>query len=332
MKKFLAAMRRFFSRESIKKTGNLVVNAEVTSLDVQIRAHDEVAEKNNQVIVSREITGLIVKSNFARKNNIEKVLHATAEKVGMDSSSPEFAKKMETVLDRNPDFFSSFFDSATNVSTEEIRKYWAAVLKGELKSPGKMSPLVVDVLKKIDRVTVILFEKVLEFQCDSWMFCDLEREFPISIREVNRLVERGLMLPRDFGQSVVIHIDKNGWGKFNHRKVQILIERIEGEGDPHIPSLNFTTAAILLSDVVVEKCLPHSAYLARIAKLLDTDKTERPVLGASNDSKFRLWLQGMSGDSILIDPAKSDGGVLFYFKDDGTLAAKRISPPSTNAT
>ena len=317
MKKLLAKICHFFKKENLKKVANVAVNSGTSIIATQILAHNEVAKKNDEIIVSREITGALVKSTFVRRDNYEKILNDTAKNMDIDPSSPEFSQKIKTALDENPDFFLSFFDSVHNISDKETRQYWAAILKGELESPGKMSASVVDVLRKLDRSTAILFEKVLAFQCNNWFFYDMGESFPISINEQHQLTEHGLVLPMIFGQVVEIRIGKDGWGNFNCCGVKILVERVKGESNAMISNLQFTTTAFLLSQVVTKKYLPDKAYLARIARFVESAKPHHLLLGSDKMGEFRLWVSIQSGNHVQIDLAKPSYGIDFHFADDG---------------
>ena len=71
MKKLFAKIHNFFKpREILKKTIDLAVNAEALSLEIQTRAHDKIAKRNDEIIISRDITGLLVRSNSLRRDNI----------------------------------------------------------------------------------------------------------------------------------------------------------------------------------------------------------------------------------------------------------------------
>ena len=204
----------FKPREILKKTIDLAVNAEALSLEIQTRAHDKIAKRNDEIIISRDITGLLVRSNSLRRDNIENLLCTTAAKMDMTPSGPEFVKKLETSFEKNPNFLSSFLDSVKNISNTEVLQYWSAILKGELEVPGQMPLAIINILQKFDKDTAILFEKVWQFRCNHWMFYDMNDDFPITFTELGQLIQCDLVLPMLFGQHAAIQLDKNGWGSF----------------------------------------------------------------------------------------------------------------------
>ncbi len=325
MKELVTKIRRLFKGENLKKIENSAVKSGVAAIETQIRTHDEAAEKNDEIIVSREITGLIVKSNSVRRDNYERILHDTAEKMNVASSSPEFAKKTESAFEVNPDFFLSFFDSMKNISDAKVREYWATILKGELESPGRMSVAVVDVLRKLDRETATLFDEVLQYQSNHWFFYDLDKQFPISLKKINNLIEHGLILPMTFGQSVEIPIGKDGRGHFNYCGLKILVERIEGikgKGNLSLPLQKFTSVALSIAKAVDKKHLPDKTFLARIAKFIGSEEMVKTALDPSIAGRFRMWVSVQSGKNIPIDSEKPDGGVDFHFTDEGKIAVK----------
>ena len=198
-----------------------------------------------------------------------------------------------------------------------MRQRWADVLRGELESPGETPIAVIEALRKLDRNTALLFERVLQFKCDDWFFCDIDNQFPISIDELDRLVEYGLLLPGRFGQYINVAIGKDGMGRFNCCGIVLLVERVEGEGNPGIPYQRFSSVALSFAKAIAPQHLPNKTYLARIAKFLGTEQMKNSLAIPSTTGKFRLLLSVQSGDHIPIDPSKPDGAVDFHLDDDG---------------
>ena len=305
MKKWLAKIRTFMDK--------VKTDAGVPAIDAQIEMHIDAVKKFGGQIISQEINGIFVKSQIQYlKKNVENVLNDTADKMSLEASGKEFSRKVETAFEKNPDFLFAFFDSAKHISKEELRKYWTSVLKGELESPGKMSIAIVDVMRKIDKDTAALFEKILPYRSNSWFFYDMDRQYPISLNEVDKLVEYGLLLPDRFGQAKIIKIGDDGRTQFNCGPVAILAERIAGDGDLAFYTQNFSSVACLLAQELVPISVPDPAYLAELAKFAAAGPVD--VDQGIEKAKCRLYLPLNTGKSILIDPAKPNGGVLFYKK------------------
>lgn len=61
------------------------------------------------------------------------------------------------------DWISAFFDSVTNVSTEQMQKLWGKLLSGEIQHPGSFSLRTLNVLKNLTQTEAVFFQQIVPF-------------------------------------------------------------------------------------------------------------------------------------------------------------------------
>lgn len=89
--------------------------------------------------------------------------------------------------DYNFDWFIRFFDAASNISNEDMKKYWACVLAGEINNRGGFSLRAIDTLYNMSVSEANLFESLTRIVIDNKMlFSSLENSSGESVgQEIN---------------------------------------------------------------------------------------------------------------------------------------------------
>lgn len=128
----------------------------------------------------------------AMKAEIEAVLQRTQSRVvveevrrqiNMESIAVQAAEEMPKTISGkpvDPDWTSSFFESAKDVSDEEMQRLWARVLADEVAQPGSFKKRTLDLLKVLTKREADLFSRLCRFAWDQGNFVyfwNIEDEF-----------------------------------------------------------------------------------------------------------------------------------------------------------
>lgn len=129
-------------------------------LEVQYKdgAVESVKRSSQQVLLASEIPPeerLAARVSFQeqkRQNNLEGITSAAAAELAHE----------ESVADEAPDedWVSRFFDSAQDVSSEEMQNLWGRILAGEIKQPGTYSLRTLEFVRNLTRADAELIESV----------------------------------------------------------------------------------------------------------------------------------------------------------------------------
>ena len=95
-----------------------------------------------------------------RQANIASVVRDAAAELG-DREVPEH--------EPDPDWTARFFDSAQDVSSEDMRKIWAKILAGEVETPGRTSLRTLSVLRNMSQDDARVFSEVMPFHIDGFI-------------------------------------------------------------------------------------------------------------------------------------------------------------------
>jgi uncharacterized repeat protein (TIGR03899 family) len=87
-----------------------------------------------------------------RQNNIENVTSAAAIELASSDDVP--------TEEIDEDWVTRFFDSAQDVSSEQMQEIWGKILAGEIKKPGQYSLKTLDFLKNLTKSDASQIEKV----------------------------------------------------------------------------------------------------------------------------------------------------------------------------
>ena len=85
-----------------------------------------------------------------RHSNIRAVVQQAAVELG-DNEVPD--------IEPNHDWVARAFNEIQDVSSEEMQRWWAKVLTGEIQRPGSVSLLALDILRNLDQSAAVLFRR-----------------------------------------------------------------------------------------------------------------------------------------------------------------------------
>ena len=146
----------------------------------------------------------LVFQELKKQNNIENVVNYAAQDLSK-----------EKVVSEQPvdiDWVTRFFDSVSDISSEDMQRIWGKILAGEVKEPGSFSLRTLQVIKNINKDEALLFEKIAPFvmSCytdkektffDSFLFRfrgSITNKCGIYFTDIMRLYDAGLLCVSDF--------------------------------------------------------------------------------------------------------------------------------------
>ena len=81
----------------------------------------------------------------------------------VESAADELSDKEVADHEPDPDWTARFFDCVQDVSSEDMRKIWARILAGEVKSPGRTSLRTLDTLRNMTKTDAAMFRDICDF-------------------------------------------------------------------------------------------------------------------------------------------------------------------------
>ena len=116
-------------------------------------------------ITPEQITQRLKFQEHKRHRNIVSVVREAAEEIGD-----------EEVEDHEPDhdWTARFFGYVQDVSEEDIRRLWARILAGEVRSPGNVTLRTLSILRNMSHLEAKLFTEAMRYRIDDyifWKFC-----------------------------------------------------------------------------------------------------------------------------------------------------------------
>ena len=168
-----------------------------------LTAHD--AATGTLEITREQITQRLEFQERKRQRNIVSVVSQAAEELGD-----------EEVADHEPDhdWTARFFEYVQDVSEEDIRRMWARILAGEVRSPGGVSLRTLSILRNMSRREAELFGEAMRYRIDDyifWKFCVKASTILKNNDFYYRFVDMGLFYsPIETRPPRQISLDKNG--------------------------------------------------------------------------------------------------------------------------
>jgi len=174
-----------------------------------------------------------------RQQNIETITQAAASELA----------RLEQVADEKPDddWISRFFNSAQDISSEEMQHLWGQILAGEIKNPGTYSLRTIDFIRNLTRAEAELFQRVGKLalsQGETWFVAANNKkwlETHRKIREMDHFLlgELGILYPSD----LTILTKQNSGQKsvlFSSEEYSLLIELAELKSNASLRIWKFT--------------------------------------------------------------------------------------------
>ncbi|WP_420618551.1 DUF2806 domain-containing protein [Candidatus Poriferisocius sp.] len=156
------------------------------------------------ITIGQDIEQRLKLQENKRQRNIGSVVYKASE----------LLSDVGDVPDQEPDhdWTARFFNEVQDVSSEEMQVLWAKVLAGEVEKPGSTSLRTLDILRKINKDTAKLFERLCSVSCSiiakpsNIVDCraisfgkhpgeNPLKEFGLSFANLNALNEHGLVIP-----------------------------------------------------------------------------------------------------------------------------------------
>ena len=162
-------------RERKAKLIRAETDAEI--LMIQARAQSEARKlaiepgliESGSVTISDHIEQSLKFQATKRITNVRSVVEQTAEAIEGEEVPNE---------EPNHDWTARFFDSVQDVSTQQLQAVWSKILAEEIRSPGSISILTLNIVKNIDLQTAKLFELL----CSMCIFMFPQTEHEIDAR------------------------------------------------------------------------------------------------------------------------------------------------------
>jgi len=105
--------------------------------------------------IDQRINGRLEFQHRRRQNNIERVTTIAATELLQET----------TVPDEHPDedWVSRFFNSAQDISSQEMQELWGRILAGEIRKPGSYSPRTLEFVKNLTKGEAEILEGLGKF-------------------------------------------------------------------------------------------------------------------------------------------------------------------------
>lgn len=159
------------------------------------------------------------------------------------------------------DWFIRFYESAGNISNEQMQDLWARILAGEISRPGSYSIHLIEILKNMNSKDAELFEKIssksLCYRNDRFILNDeLYRSMnDIHYSDLMRIQELGLINATPF-LLYKIRITKEGEVIFSNENFEVLVSTIDKPIDYlKFEQFPFTTVGKELSSILINNTL-----------------------------------------------------------------------------
>ena len=111
-------------------------------------------------ITSEQIAQRLDFQEQKRQSNIAAVVNEAAEDLGTEEVG-------DHELDH--DWIARFFGYVQDVSSAEVRKLWAKILAGEVRSPGAVSIRTLSILRNMSRDEALLFAEAMQYRINDFI-------------------------------------------------------------------------------------------------------------------------------------------------------------------
>ncbi|MBQ4439169.1 DUF2806 domain-containing protein [bacterium] len=217
--------------------------------------------------LAKRANGRLVFQELKKQNNIDNVVGYAAQ----DLSNEKVVSEQPVDID----WVTRFFDSVSDVSSEDMQRIWGKILAGEVKRPGTFSLRTLQVIKNINKEEAKLFEKIAPFvmSChadkdktffDSFLFAGkIMNKYGIYFPDIMRLNDAGLLYENAF-INVGFELMPNEKDCFFGRGKKIEVTNID-EMKFHLSCSAYvlTEAGKELLPIVLEKCAsPAKEYFS----------------------------------------------------------------------
>jgi uncharacterized repeat protein (TIGR03899 family) len=135
----------------------------------------------------------VIYQEAKKQNNIDNVIEIAAEQLNLEQHVSD--EKLDQ------DWTTRFFNTAENISDEEMQNLWGRILAGEIKQPKSFSLRTLELLKNLSKQEAEVFNKFAQLKITNYdthfvLNTDrayLERNFGITFSDILLLTELGLI-------------------------------------------------------------------------------------------------------------------------------------------
>ena len=194
-----------------------------------------------------------------RLANIGSVVRGAAESLGDKAINDH---------EPDPDWTARFFNSAQDVSSEDLQKLWARILAGEIESPGRTSLRTLSILKDMTQREARWFFDLMQFRISNFIFEEGFRQISddnVGGSSMIHLGHVGLFYP-GFGVSPEVRLDDNGTYSVEHNGHMLVIEGVPCSEVNLIEATSLTSSGLELARFCKHE--PNLEYLSSFANFL----------------------------------------------------------------
>ena len=228
-----------------------------------------------------------------RLANTGSVVHSAAEFLGD-----------RTVGDHepDPDWTARFFNSAQDVSSEDLQNLWARILAGEIESPGRTSLRTLSILKDMTQGEARQFLDLMQFRIRNFIFQEGFQRIAddVEVSSIVHLSHVGLFYS---GFTAIPRIELNDQGTYSvehYGHILIIEGAARGEIDL-MDTIPLTSSGQELAGFCKHE--PNLEYLSSFAGFLGTQNYVlklAPIIGTNADGQPYCKLS----DLRIIEPAQ----------------------------
>lgn len=187
--------------------------------------------------------GYTLSKENKRLNNVKRVTEKAKACVAAD----------EAVSDEkvNDDWLNRFNAIVEEVSEETMQNVWALILSGEIKKPKSFSLRTLDAVKNMTKEEADLYVKAMQYMClDNFILTG--SEYGVSLDDVIKLIDMGVMLPDDLERNVNLDKGDNIIG-MDHDHILIAKNESEGKILVKFNGRRLTRAGVEMESLVKDK-------------------------------------------------------------------------------
>lgn len=187
--------------------------------------------------------GYTLSKENKRLNNVKRVTEKAKACVAAD----------EAVSDEkvNDDWLNRFNAIIEEVSDDTMQNVWALILSGEIKQPKSFSLRTLDVVKNMTKEEADLYVKAMQYMClDNFILTG--SEYGVSLDDVIKLIDMGVMSPDDLERSVNLDKGDNIIG-MDHEHILIVKNESEGKILVKFNGRRLTRAGVEMESLVKDK-------------------------------------------------------------------------------
>ena len=152
----------------IKLIGDTI--SEVDYLPIKYDTGNVAIDGTDYSELVKRAQGRLAFQELKKQNNIDRVVGYAAEEL--------CGQEQVSSIPVDADWVTRFFDSVSDVSSDEMQQIWGRILAGEVNAPGRFSFRTLDAVRKMSKSEAELFINIVPFlaTADSEVFISSDNE------------------------------------------------------------------------------------------------------------------------------------------------------------